>query len=179
MKSSIKISAVAIILWVQIQAYSQRSPIEISGDVVQIALPVSALASTYFYQADDKPHWQFLKTYALANLITHGLKPLINETRPNGGQHSFPSGHTTSAFAGAAFLQMRYGWKIGIPAYLLASYVGFTRIYAKKHFIWDVAAGAVIGIGSAMIFTKKYPSGYESGMNYSNGFYMIGINYNF
>ena len=159
--------------------FSQKTNTEISGDIIYVSLPAIALGSTCFYQADDKPHWQFIKTYALANLITHSLKPIINEKRPNGGQHSFPSGHSTSAFAGAAFLQMRYGWKVGIPAYLLASYVGFTRIYAKKHYIWDVAAGALIGIGSAMIFTKKLPENYQSSMNYNNGFYMIGINYNF
>ncbi len=158
----------------------ERSNMEISGDVIQLALPAIAFGSTFIYKSDDKPHWQFLKTYALATLITHGLKPLINESRPNGGQYSFPSGHTTSAFAGAAFLQMRYGWKIGIPAYLLAGYVGHTRVQADKHYIWDVAAGAAIGIGSALIFVKPYKNKNISWQIYQQqGYYNLRLVYRF
>jgi len=59
-------------------------------------------------------------------------------------------------FADAAFIQRRYGWKWGVPAYLLSAYVGWGRTYAKKHDWWDVAAGAVIGAGSAYIFTRPF-----------------------
>jgi len=176
----IKNLAFASVLFLLINnSFAQRSGVEISGDIIQVSLPVLALGSTYFYPANDKPHWQFLKTYALATIITRGLKPLVNETRPNGGKHSFPSGHSTSAFAGATFLQIRYGWKIGIPAYLLASYVAYTRIYAHKHYIWDVTAGAFIGIGSALIFTKKFPKKFQTTLNYTQGYYLVGLDYRF
>ena len=66
--------------------------------------------------------------------------------------------HTSVSFAGAAFIQRRYGWKWGIPAYAVASYVGWSRTYGKKHDWWDVAAGAAIGIGSAYIFTRPFAS---------------------
>jgi membrane-associated phospholipid phosphatase len=46
--------------------------------------------------------------------------------------------------------------KYGIPAYALASYVGYTRVEAKAHHPHDVVAGAGIGIISSYIFTKPY-----------------------
>lgn len=130
--------------------------IEKSGDIIQVALPILAFSSTFIWKDDTRPVLQFIKTMGTSILITHGLKRLINKERPNGGNHSFPSGHTSSAFTGAAFMQMRYGWKVGIPAYLLASYVGWTRVHENKHDTWDVVAGAATGILSAYLFTKPF-----------------------
>ena len=56
----------------------------------------------------------------------------------------------------AAFVQRRYGWKFGVPAYVLATYVGWSRTYAKKHDWWDVVTGAAIGAGSSYIFTRPF-----------------------
>jgi len=76
----------------------------------------------------------------------------VNRTRPNGGHQSFPSGHTASAFAGAAFLQRRYGWKVGVPACFAATFVGYSRVESHNHYTSDVVAGAAIAIGANLIF---------------------------
>ena len=55
-----------------------------------------------------------------------------------------------------AFIQRRYGWKWGIPAYVVSTYVGWSRVYGKKHDWWDVAAGAAIGVGSSYLFTRPF-----------------------
>ena len=65
------------------------------------------------------------------------------------------------SFQGAAFLQRRYGWKFGAPAYAVSAYVGWGRIYAKKHDIWDVLAGAALGAGSAYIYTRPFARKHE------------------
>ena len=72
------------------------------------------------------------------------------------GRWSFPSGHTASAFIGAGFLQRRYGWKYGVPAYLAAGFVGASRVITKWHWIGDVIIGAGIGIGVNYLFTTPY-----------------------
>jgi membrane-associated phospholipid phosphatase len=60
--------------------------------------------------------------------------------------NSFPSGHTATAFCAALFLALLSRNKvIGIFALLLATLVGYSRIYLAQHFLIDVAAGAVIG----------------------------------
>ena len=62
----------------------------------------------------------------------------------------------TVSFQGASFIQRRYGWKFGLPAYLLSAYVGWGRTYAKKHDWWDIIGGAAIGTASSYIFTRPF-----------------------
>jgi len=74
------------------------------------------------------------------------LKYSIRRVRPHDTSFSFPSGHTAVSFASATVLQRHFGWKIGVPACALASYVGASRIQAKRHYFSDVAFGAALGI---------------------------------
>lgn len=86
-----------------------------------------------------------------------GLKYAIDKDRPDdSGDDSFPSGHTADSFAAATFIQQRYGWKWGIPAYIGATFVGYTRVDSDKHYVEDVLAGAAIGIISGLYFTEPY-----------------------
>ncbi len=88
---------------------------------------------------------------------------------------------TSVAFDSAAFVQKRYGWEFGIPAYLLAGYVGYTRIEANKHDFVDVLAGAAIGVGMSYLFTKRYDQ--KKKLAISSGFIenipTIGLSYKF
>lgn len=127
-----------------------------AGDVIQIALPVVAYSTSLIIK-DKKGQYEFYKSFLLNLTTTEILKYTIPKHRPDHkGNHSFPSGHTSSAFQGAGFIQMRYGWKWGVPAYLLASYVGFSRVNNEKHYVEDVAAGAAIGVLSNLIFVDSY-----------------------
>jgi len=123
-----------------------------AGDVGAIVLPAGAAVGTLAAH-DHKGLAQLAEAYASAMAVTYILKPTVDRTRPNGGHMSFPSGHATSAFAGAAFLQRRYGWWFGIPAYGLASYVAYSRVETKQHYTSDVVAGAAIGIATNLVFT--------------------------
>lgn len=77
---------------------------------------------------------------------TELLKLAVGRERPNGqDDKSFPSGHTSNAFALAAVAERHYGWKLGVPAYLAASLVGASRIQQDKHYLSDVVAGAALG----------------------------------
>lgn len=64
-------------------------------------------------------------------------------TRPHG--HSFPSGHTASAFA-ASFALWLQNRKLGTPALVLAAFIAFTRLYLYVHFPTDVLGGLVLGL---------------------------------
>ena len=130
--------------------------VAISTDVVAIALPVSALTLT-LVERDWKGLIQGVETAAATAAATLILKYSIKEWRPDhSNHHSFPSGHTAVTFATAAYLQRRYGWWYGGPAYALACYTGWGRVFAKKHYWYDVLGGAAIGAGSAYIFTRPF-----------------------
>ena len=78
-------------------------------------------------------------------LLTAGLKHAVQRTRPSGGNYSFPSGHTSTAFAAAAVVDHYYGWKTSALAYASAAFVGVSRIDTSKHYLSDVVAGATVG----------------------------------
>lgn len=91
-----------------------------------------------------------------AGAISYGLKEAFPELRPDGSDRkSFPSGHTAVSFASAATLQNRYGWQAGVPAQLLALFVGVARVKADKHHWYDVAVGAAIGEASGFLITSR------------------------
>jgi len=86
-----------------------------------------------------------IRAQALNGLLTNVLKVATQRTRPSGGNYSFPSGHTSATFASAAVLQGHFGWKVGVPAYLTAGFVGWSRVRGNHHWISDVVAGASLG----------------------------------
>lgn len=89
--------------------------------------------------------------------IAEGLKQIVDEQRPDGsGNDSFPSGHTAISFAAAATMHRRYGWEVGVPATLVATFVGVARVKARKHHWYDVATSAVIGEASGMLITRPF-----------------------
>lgn len=135
---------------------SQSRAIETAGDAMLFTLPATALTSTLIIR-DYNGTWQFTKGAILNQAATLGLKYGINKSRPyNNGERAFPSGHTSTTFQSAAYIQKRYGWKFGIPAYVLAGFTGYSRMNAQMHDGWDVLAGALIGIGSSYLFTSPY-----------------------
>ena len=121
----------------------------------QIAIPLTGLGYTY-YSNDIIGRKQFWKTYLSSLSLTYILKYTIKKERPNGHCcESFPSGHTSAAFAGAIFINNRYGSKFGIPAIFLASFVGYSRVYAEKHYWEDVLAGSLISVIAGLFYTTN------------------------
>jgi membrane-associated phospholipid phosphatase len=80
------------------------------------------------------PFYQFTKD-------KNGMKP------PSSSYTSFPSGHTTVAFAIATVFAMEYKDSRFVPiiAYSAASLVGISRLIENQHWFTDVLVGAVLG----------------------------------
>ncbi|SMO59950.1 PAP2 superfamily protein [Saccharicrinis carchari] len=133
--------------------------LEDSGDILQIAIPVSAGLITLLKE-DYKGTKSLALSYGTTLALSYTFKHITKLKRPEGRNRfdSFPSAHTSSAFSGASFLQRRYGWNYGWPAYLLATIVAVSRTEGPDgyHTVWDVLGGAAMGIGSTYLFTKPY-----------------------
>ncbi|MDP4222085.1 MAG: phosphatase PAP2 family protein [Bacteroidota bacterium] len=104
---------------------------------------------------------------AVVNLgITAALKYTVNRARPfekypdiikktNAGSPSFPSGHTSGAFAAATSISLVYPkWYVIAPSFAYAGLVAYSRMDLGVHYPSDVVAGAVIGAGCAFLTFK-------------------------
>ena len=138
----------------QIEVSGSRKAVRTSGDVGAVLLPVAGLTAVLI-QKD----WEGLKQGAFSALATAGVTYALKY----------------SIIASAAFIQRRYGWKWGLPAYVLSAYVGWSRIYGKKHDGWDVLAGAAIGAGCSYIFTRPFAQKHQLAINPVAGDGCMGI----
>jgi len=106
-------------------------------------------------------------TILLAMSISTGTKYLVKRERPaftypnsiterdHSGTWSFPSGHTTAAFATATALSLTYKkWYVTLPAYSYAGFVGYSRMRLGMHYPSDVLGGIIAGIGSGLLTWK-------------------------
>jgi hypothetical protein len=147
---------------------------------------------SYLTGKKDGPHVALLavQSFAAANTAGTLLKYVVGRARPyagDGKRHftpfkfktadtSFPSGHTTSAFAVASVLAAGGGSPVvGVAAYALATGTALHRVYADKHWASDVFAGAALGTavgrwisardregkGSSAMILPMYAKGYS------------------
>ena len=118
-----------------------------AGEVLLYALPLTAATATYTLE-DPDGRSQLVMAYGVTMSTSYVLKGLVERERPDGTDDlSFPSLSAASAFTSAAFIQRRYGWDAGLPAYLAASYVGWSKVYSDRHHTTDVLAGAALAWG--------------------------------
>ena len=131
------------------KAWGTASDIGVAGlTIAALGVPIA--------KGDKQGVFQAAGSIGAAALVTTGLKEAFPELRPDGSDRkSFPSGHTSQAFAAAATLYNRQGKDIGIPALLVASFVGLARVQADKHHWYDVVVGAGIGTASGFVITRQ------------------------
>jgi membrane-associated phospholipid phosphatase len=129
-----------------------------AGDILQIAIPTAAFGVST-YKNDREGQIEFATSFAATMAATYAIKYSLKNTewseRPNGGTESFPSGHSSSAFGGAFFLQQRYGIMYGAPAIALAAFTGYTRVEGDYHHWRDVFGSmAIAGIANYFLVNK-------------------------
>jgi membrane-associated phospholipid phosphatase len=99
---------------------------------------------------------ELFRAQMLNGAITEGLKLGVRRARPDSGPYSFPSGHSSATFATATVIQHEFGWKAGLAAYGVATYVAASRLTENQHFASDVIFGAALGIVSAHAVTIRH-----------------------
>lgn len=136
-----------------------------SDAYIVLAIP-AGMGATGLIKHDDqllRNAYVTLAATAVNAGITAVLKYSIKRDRPfvtypditkksKAGSPSFPSGHTSSAFATATSLSLTYPkWYVIVPAFSWAGTVGYSRMHLGVHYPSDVLAGAVLGAGSSWL----------------------------
>jgi membrane-associated phospholipid phosphatase len=134
------------------------SPISIAAPIVVFSLGLLAK------NMDLRKKGFFLgEVLVVSTVFTIGMKYGIKRDRPfetypdiqkltSAGSPSFPSGHTSTAFATATSLTMAFPkWYVAAPAFLWAGAVGYSRMHLGVHYPSDVLVGALIGSGAAVL----------------------------
>lgn len=139
-----------------------------SEATVSIATPAIILG-VGFIEGDQQiksDGFTIASAFLLSSAMTTVLKYSVKRPRPfttypdieklsAGGSYSFPSGHTSSAFATATSLSLAYPkWYVIVPSYAWASTVGYSRMHLGVHYPSDVLVGAIIGAASSYLCYK-------------------------
>ena len=102
------IAGACIVACVTSIGHADDDTLEEIGDVLQIALPATAFTATLFEKDTNfEGSLQYGASFGTMLATQSGIKLVVDKTRPNRGEQSFPSGHTAAAFSGASFLQRR------------------------------------------------------------------------
>ena len=118
-------------------------------------LPLAVTLGLKAFGVESRSSWARMAVSGAAGgaimlAATQSMKHLISTGRPdNSDDHSFPSGHTATAFVTATILHREYGHLhplVSIGGYATAAATGILRIRKNRHWASDVAAGAGIGI---------------------------------
>lgn len=131
--------------------------------IVGVGVPVSVCAIALAKKDSKLLEKGVNMSFAIiANTInTYALKKTVNRPRPsttypdimayeNERYQSFPSGHTSNAFALATTVTLNTRkWQLAIPSYVWAATVGYSRLHLGVHYPSDVLCGALLGTASA------------------------------
>ncbi len=148
-------------------------------------LQYTPIAQMYLFDAMGIKHLNtvfdqtkyMLITQLVSGALTQGLKKITRVTRPTGADNSFPSGHTTLAFAGATVLYHEFidtdPW-LAYSGFAFASATGCLRLTNRAHWLPDVLTGAGIGLltGNLVYYLKPLRKlQFSSGNNKKISFY--------
>jgi hypothetical protein len=140
-------------------ADDEYSRSELSADLVTLMLPLTTYGIAH-YKQDGDGEGQFLRSTGVSLLLNTSLRVAFNETswgtRPNGSPYGFPSGHAAFVTSSAAFLQDRFGWRYGVPAYVMVGYVSYVRVDTDHHRWRDIGAAVALSMGVSRLFVTPH-----------------------
>ncbi len=126
-------------------------PLLIIVSVVLFHLPLVGLSHTHDIRTTTA--WWSLDLATCSFLLIQTVKFATQASRPTGGLQGFPSGHTAYSFA-LAFLMLESYPRLGPLWFALAVGIGWSRSALSHHYVYQVIAGAVLGLVLGWLVTQ-------------------------
>jgi|GEM_PF-6805403 len=132
-----------------------------------IPYQVSLLAGMYttsLWKQDEELHELTLTmftSYKFSFLTSVALQYATRTHTEGGGifnsmtDSGFPSEQSATSFAMAAVADTKYGWKVGVPAYLAAGLISWGEVDQHRHTVSDVFFGAALGYAIGKTFAAR------------------------
>jgi membrane-associated phospholipid phosphatase len=131
-----------------------------SGQIVPNAIYTIGMGAFGLFGKDEKALKNaelMIRATTSAAIVSTALKRIVREPRPYDSsiKNSFPSGHSTTAFAFASVVGAEHGVYWGGAAYTLATLVAFSRMNDNRHLLHDVVGGATIGLSYGISVARR------------------------
>jgi hypothetical protein len=132
------------------------STLEKAGQGVAIALPLIAGGIAIY-----KDDWVGLGQESTDAIVDYGtayaLKQIVHVRRPDHSDFkSFPSTTQAVASVASSFLWARYGWRYGLPAFVVGGFVSYSLSHTKQNNWYDTIAASAIDAGVAHFLDTPY-----------------------
>jgi hypothetical protein len=130
-----------------------------TGNILLVALPVSAIGVSLLHDGDWKGIGQFALAAGLTVGSAYALRQAVRIRRPDHTDFdSFSPPDVALADASASYMWQRYGWKYGVPAYVARAVVSYALSDAKKNHWYDTLASSALAFGfNYAIVTRYHP----------------------
>ena len=97
-----------------------------------------------------------LRAQIVSQTFVHAIKYSVRRDRPTGECCSFPSGHAATAFAAASVIERHMGYRMSVPAMVIATYVATSRLHDNRHFLSDVVFGSALGTATGWTVVGRH-----------------------
>ena len=149
----------AVVVALPANAFASTDSERRIGDVLSYALPAATLG-VELWRGDFSGAGQFGRSFVVTLAASEVLKRTAGVERPDrSNDQSFPSGHAARAFAAATYVHRRHGFESAWPLYVLATYVGQTRVQTHRHRWADVVGAAGISAASTWLLVDPERTG--------------------
>jgi hypothetical protein len=100
--------------------------------------------------------FDLLRAQIVSQTFVLATKYAVRRDRPDGSCCAFPSGHAASAFAAASVVERHFGYRMSVPAMVVATYVATSRLHDNVHFLSDVIMGSAIGTATGWTVVGRH-----------------------
>jgi membrane-associated phospholipid phosphatase len=135
-----------------------------AGVQAGVAVGVYLAGRYIFPPAKDAPQnnkmshlgFDLLRAVIESQVFVQTLKVVARRDRPTGECCAFPSGHAATSFATASVIERHLGYRGAIPTYIIATYVGASRLHDNRHFLSDVVFGSALGVATGWTIVGRH-----------------------